>query len=100
MLGNTLVVKHAPNVPQSALAFEKLFLDAGAPAGVYTNAFLSNEQAGVAIADKRIRAWRSREVNELAQPSGQRQARLSRRSRWNWAAAMRSSCWTMPIWIL
>jgi succinate-semialdehyde dehydrogenase / glutarate-semialdehyde dehydrogenase len=55
MVGNTLVVKHAPNVPQSALAFEKLFLDAGAPAGVYTNVFLSNEQAGVAIADKRIR---------------------------------------------
>jgi succinate-semialdehyde dehydrogenase/glutarate-semialdehyde dehydrogenase len=55
MVGNTLVVKHAPNVPQSALAFEKLFFDAGAPAGVYTNAFLSNEQAAVAIADKRIR---------------------------------------------
>jgi succinate-semialdehyde dehydrogenase/glutarate-semialdehyde dehydrogenase len=30
MAGNTLVVKHAPNVPQCALAFEKLFLDAGA----------------------------------------------------------------------
>ncbi len=55
MLGNTLVVKHAPNVPQSALAFEKLLLDAGAPAGAYTNVFLSNEQAAVAIADKRIR---------------------------------------------
>src|SRR5260221_1267439 len=55
MVGNTLIVKHAPNVPQSALAFEKLFLDARAPTGVYTNAFLSNEQAGVSIADKRIR---------------------------------------------
>jgi succinate-semialdehyde dehydrogenase / glutarate-semialdehyde dehydrogenase len=55
MLGNTLVVKHAPNVPQSALAFEKLLLDAGAPAGAYTNVFLSNEQAAVAIADKRIK---------------------------------------------
>jgi succinate-semialdehyde dehydrogenase / glutarate-semialdehyde dehydrogenase len=55
MLGNTLVVKHAPNVPQSALAFEKLLLDAGAPAGAYTNVFLSNEQAAVVIADKRIK---------------------------------------------
>ncbi len=55
MLGNTLVVKHAPNVPQCALAFEKLFIDAGAPVGVYTNAFLSNEQAAIAIADKRIK---------------------------------------------
>jgi succinate-semialdehyde dehydrogenase/glutarate-semialdehyde dehydrogenase len=55
MAGNTLIVKHAPNVPQSALAFEKLFLDAGAPAGTYTNVFLSNAQAVLTIADSRIR---------------------------------------------
>jgi succinate-semialdehyde dehydrogenase / glutarate-semialdehyde dehydrogenase len=55
MAGNTLIVKHAPNVPQCALAFEKLFLDAGAPVGVYTNVFLSNEQAATAVADARIR---------------------------------------------
>jgi succinate-semialdehyde dehydrogenase / glutarate-semialdehyde dehydrogenase len=55
MVGNTLIVKHAPNVPQCALAFEKLFRDAGAPEVVYTNVFLSNEQAAAAIADKRIR---------------------------------------------
>ena len=55
MAGNTLIVKHAPNVPQCALAFEKLFLDAGAPVGAYTNVFLSNEQAAAAIADKRIK---------------------------------------------
>jgi succinate-semialdehyde dehydrogenase / glutarate-semialdehyde dehydrogenase len=55
MAGNTLIVKHAPNVPQCALAFEKLFLDAGAPVGAYTNVFLSNEQAATAIADKRIK---------------------------------------------
>ena len=55
MTGNTLIVKHAPNVPQCALAFEKLFLDAGAPVGAYTNVFLSNEQAAMAIADARIR---------------------------------------------
>jgi succinate-semialdehyde dehydrogenase / glutarate-semialdehyde dehydrogenase len=55
MAGNTLIVKHAPNVPQCALAFEKLFVDAGAPTGAYTNVFLSNEQAATAIADKRIK---------------------------------------------
>lgn len=53
--GNTLIVKHAPTVPQCALAFEKLFLDAGAPAGAYTNVFLTNDQAATAIADSRIR---------------------------------------------
>ncbi len=55
MAGNVLIVKHAPNVPQCALAFEKLFLDAGAPEGVYTNVFLSNEQAAKAVSDKRIK---------------------------------------------
>jgi succinate-semialdehyde dehydrogenase / glutarate-semialdehyde dehydrogenase len=55
MVGNTLLVKHAPNVPQSALAFEQLFRNAGAPAGTYTNVFLSNGQAAVAIADERVR---------------------------------------------
>jgi len=55
MSGNVLIIKHAPNVPQCALAFEKLFLDAGAPEGVYTNVFLSNEQAARAVADPRIK---------------------------------------------
>ena len=55
MLGNTIICKHAPNVPQCALAFEKLFLDAGAPAGTWTNVFLTNEQSAKVIADSRIR---------------------------------------------
>jgi succinate-semialdehyde dehydrogenase/glutarate-semialdehyde dehydrogenase len=55
MAGNTLIVKHSPNVPQCALAFEKLFVDAGAPLGTYANVFLSNEQAASAISDARVR---------------------------------------------
>ena len=41
MAGNVLVIKHAENVPQCALAFARLFETAGAPAGVYTNVFAS-----------------------------------------------------------
>src|SRR5258708_17366043 len=55
MLGNTLIVKHAPNVPQCAAAFEKLFLDAGAPKGTYTNLYISNQQAATVVADTRIK---------------------------------------------
>jgi succinate-semialdehyde dehydrogenase/glutarate-semialdehyde dehydrogenase len=54
MAGNTLIVKHAPNVPQCALAFTELLLEAGAPHGVYANLFISNEQAARVIADPRI----------------------------------------------
>jgi succinate-semialdehyde dehydrogenase / glutarate-semialdehyde dehydrogenase len=55
MAANTLIVKHAENVPQCALAFEKLFLDAGAPAGVWTSVFVSHGRAAAVIADKRIK---------------------------------------------
>lgn len=43
VLGNTIVLKHARNVPQSALAIEALFRDAGAPEGVFTNVFVEVE---------------------------------------------------------
>jgi succinate-semialdehyde dehydrogenase/glutarate-semialdehyde dehydrogenase len=55
MAGNTLVVKHAGIVPQCALAFEKLLLDAGAPAGLYTNLFISHAQADRVVDDPRIK---------------------------------------------
>jgi succinate-semialdehyde dehydrogenase/glutarate-semialdehyde dehydrogenase len=52
--GNVLVVKHAENVPQCALAFARLFEKAGAPVGVYTNIFASLDQIGRVIEDPRI----------------------------------------------
>jgi succinate-semialdehyde dehydrogenase / glutarate-semialdehyde dehydrogenase len=55
MAGNALVVKHSSNVPQCALAFEKLWIDAGAPAGLYTNLFISHEQSDRVIEDPRIK---------------------------------------------
>ncbi len=55
MAGNVLVVKHAACVPQCAVAFEKLMLDAGAPAGAYTNLLISHEQANQVIDDSRIK---------------------------------------------
>lgn len=56
LLGNVMLVKHASNVPQCAIAFEKVLSDAGAPAGVYTNLFITKEQIGRLIADTRIKA--------------------------------------------
>ncbi len=55
MAGNTLVVKHAGIVPQCALAFEKLLLDAGAPLGLYTNLFISHEQSDKLVDDPRVK---------------------------------------------
>ena len=54
-VGNVLIVKHAANVPQCALAFAQLFVDADAPAGVYNNIFVDHEQSNDLIDDARIR---------------------------------------------
>lgn len=54
MNGNSIVLKHAPQCPESALAMEQIFLDAGAPRGAYVNVFATNEQVADVIADSRI----------------------------------------------
>jgi succinate-semialdehyde dehydrogenase / glutarate-semialdehyde dehydrogenase len=54
MIGNTIVLKHAPQCPESALAMEQIFHDAGLPADAYINVFATNEQVADMIADPRI----------------------------------------------
>jgi succinate-semialdehyde dehydrogenase/glutarate-semialdehyde dehydrogenase len=56
MIGNTIVLKHAPQCPESALAMEQIFHEAGLPADAYINVFASNEQVADMIADPRIAA--------------------------------------------
>jgi succinate-semialdehyde dehydrogenase/glutarate-semialdehyde dehydrogenase len=54
MLGNTVLLKHAPICPQSALLMEEIFVAAGLPADAYVNVFASNEQVADMIADPRV----------------------------------------------
>jgi succinate-semialdehyde dehydrogenase/glutarate-semialdehyde dehydrogenase len=56
MAGNVGLLKHAPNVPGCALAIERIFKDAGFPVGVFSNMFLSNEQAAEVIAHSSVAA--------------------------------------------
>jgi succinate-semialdehyde dehydrogenase/glutarate-semialdehyde dehydrogenase len=55
MSGNVVLLKHAPGVPQCALAFEQVLKEAGVPKGVYTNMFLNNDQSGSLIDDPRVK---------------------------------------------
>ncbi|WP_281323867.1 NAD-dependent succinate-semialdehyde dehydrogenase [Flavobacterium sp. IMCC34518] len=55
MIGNTVLIKHASNVPQCAIAIEKIFIEAGAQIGLYTNLLVSGQRATELVADKRIR---------------------------------------------
>ncbi|GAB2733892.1 NAD-dependent succinate-semialdehyde dehydrogenase [Sinomonas soli] len=54
MLGNTILLKHARNCPESALAIQEIFDDAGLPPGVYQNLFATNGQIADLIADPRL----------------------------------------------
>jgi len=45
ILGNTTLLKHASNVPQCALAIEKIVKSAGVPDGVFTNLFIDYQQS-------------------------------------------------------
>jgi succinate-semialdehyde dehydrogenase/glutarate-semialdehyde dehydrogenase len=55
MAGNVLMVKHAGIVPQCAIAFEKLWAEAGAPAGLYTNLLVTHAQSNRIVDDPRIK---------------------------------------------
>ena len=54
MIGNTIILKHAPQCPESALAMEQIFRDAGLPEDAYINVFATNEQVADMIADPRV----------------------------------------------
>ncbi|CDO09984.1 NAD-dependent succinate-semialdehyde dehydrogenase [Mycolicibacterium cosmeticum] len=53
-LGNTIVLKHAPQCPESAAAIQQIFDDAGYPEGAYVNIYATNEQVATIIADPRV----------------------------------------------
>lgn len=55
MAGNTVVLKHASNVSGCALEIERLFADAGAPAGIFRTLLVGSAAIPDLIADTRIR---------------------------------------------
>ncbi|WP_456696246.1 NAD-dependent succinate-semialdehyde dehydrogenase [Aeromicrobium sp. P5_D10] len=54
LLGNTILLKHASQCPQTAEAIEDILVEAGVPRGVYRNLYASREQVGDIIADPRV----------------------------------------------
>src|SRR5579862_753462 len=55
IIGNTILLKHAPQCPQSAAAMQQIYNDAGFPDGAYVNIYATNEQIEWVIADPRVR---------------------------------------------
>ncbi len=54
LLGNTILLKHAPICAASALLMEQILHDAGVPQGAYQNVFASNDQVAHLLEDPRV----------------------------------------------
>jgi succinate-semialdehyde dehydrogenase/glutarate-semialdehyde dehydrogenase len=54
VVGNTILLKHAPQCPESAAAMEQIFHDAGVPQDAYINIYATNEQIATVIPDPRV----------------------------------------------
>ncbi|MGW9630623.1 NAD-dependent succinate-semialdehyde dehydrogenase [Agromyces sp. NPDC055520] len=54
IIGNTILLKHAEQCPESSAAMEQIFLDAGFPEGAYINIYASHDQIAQVIADPRV----------------------------------------------
>jgi succinate-semialdehyde dehydrogenase/glutarate-semialdehyde dehydrogenase len=54
ILGNSVVLKHAEQCPESAALIEEIFLAAGFPVGAYTNIYATHDQIAEIIADPRV----------------------------------------------
>jgi succinate-semialdehyde dehydrogenase/glutarate-semialdehyde dehydrogenase len=55
VIGNTILLKHAPQCPESAAAMEEIFHEAGFPQDAYINIYATNDQIADVIADPRVR---------------------------------------------
>ena len=54
VIGNTILLKHAPQCPESAAVMEEIFHAAGVPTDAYINIYATNDQVAEVIADKRV----------------------------------------------
>jgi succinate-semialdehyde dehydrogenase / glutarate-semialdehyde dehydrogenase len=54
IIGNTILLKHAGQCPESAAAIAQMFDDAGFPNGAYVNLYASHDQIERIIADPRV----------------------------------------------
>ena len=56
MAGNVVLLKHASNVPQCALAIEDVFHRAGFPEGAFQTLLIGSKQVQAIVDDKRVKA--------------------------------------------
>ena len=99
MAGNVGLLKHASNVPQTALFIEDLFARAGFPEGTFQTLLISSSRVEPVLRDPRVMAA-TLTGSGPARRSPPSPGSTSRRSCSNSAAATRSSSCPRPTWRL
>lgn len=96
MAGNVGLLKHASNVPQTALYLEELFHRAGYPEGCFQTLLVGSDAIEAILRDSRVAAA-TLTGSEAVRPLGRldHAATRSRRLSWSWAAAIRT--WSCPL---
>ena len=69
VIGNTILLKHAPQCPESAAAMEEIFREAGFPDGAYVNIYATNDQIERSSPTRACGACRSPAPSAPAPPS-------------------------------
>src|SRR5260221_10488344 len=54
VIGNSILLKHAAQCPESAEALEQIYGEAGFPDGAYVNIYATHDQVESVIADPRV----------------------------------------------
>ena len=91
MAGNVGLLKHASNVPQTALFMQDLFARAGFPPGTFQTLLVGSARVEAILRDRRVTAATLTGSGRPGSRWPRSPAARSRRSCWNWAAATRSS---------
>lgn len=55
MSGNTVLLKHASNVPESSLLIEKIFKEAGAPKDIFQSLLITSKDTNIVIENPHVR---------------------------------------------
>lgn len=99
MAGNTYVLKHSSNVSQCADAIEKLFKDAGAPAGVFSNLFIPGSKASELISHPVIKGITFTGSENAGKSIAMEAGKVVKSIFSNWEVVTRYLYWKMRIWI-
>ena len=98
MAGNVMLVKHASTVPQCAIAFADLFIEAGAPTGAYTNLMVTKDQIARTIADPRVKGVALTGGDATGSVVARQAGQALKKQPWSSAAPILSLCWKTPTW--